>query len=349
MSRLDISTHLVRLFFFALIAGFLWINLYGIAMLAVPIGISFILAFALSPGVDFLEGLGMPRFISVILVLVIVIFAGYLLVALVVPFIAAEFESLMERSDAFRKMALDFLENLRNTLADYLPGTFDFDLETLNLDHIVGLVFEPVKDASFRFLSVLPGFVTYLLITPIILFLFLLQGHHIFHSLIAFVPNRYFELALLLVHRIQEQIASYLKGISLQILILTSILSTGYYLIGLPYGPVLGILAATVNIIPYLGPIIGLTPVLIVSLMTPEVLPLALLVFAIAQLVDNVFTQPVVLARSVKIHPLIAIMALITFQSLLGVAGMIIAIPFTGILVATLRTMHKSLKAFGVI
>ena len=74
-----------------------------------------------------------------------------------------------------------------------------------------------------------------------------------------------------------------------------------------------------------------------------------LLAFGIAQAVDNMFTQPVVLARSVSVHPVIAILALITFQQWLGVIGMVIAIPAAGVLVMMISTLYKSLKAFKVI
>ena len=59
--------------------------------------------------------------------------------------------------------------------------------------------------------------------------------------------------------------------------------------------------------------------------------------------------QPVVLARSVSVHPVIAILALITFQQWLGVIGMVIAIPAAGVLVMMISTLYKSLKAFKVI
>ena len=224
--------------------------------------------------------------------------------------------------------------------------SISIDFKTLS-----SMVLKPIQEASKGLLQSIPNFITYLLVTPILLFLFLLQGDEIFRNVIGLVPNRYFELAVLIVHRTRGQIASYLKGILIQISILGLILIPGFSLAGLSYGAILGTVAALVNIIPYLGPIIGLTPAILVALIIDggSVPLFVLLAFGIAQAVDNMFTQPVVLARSVSVHPVIAILALITFQQWLGVIGMVIAIPAAGVLVMMISTLYKSLKAFKVI
>ena len=204
---------------------------------------------------------------------------------------------------------------------------------------------------DFDFSALLGSALTYLMITPIIAFLFLLQGDDIYKRILGMVPNRYFEMVLLVSHKMKSQITSYLRGLLVQWYILVFILSLGYYLIGLEYGPVIGLIAATVNIIPYLGPVLGLLPAVAVSLLDPTgalLLPV-LLVFAVSQVVDNVFTQPVVLAGSMHLHPLIAILSLITAQELMGVVGLIVAIPLAGIVMGMIQTIYKYLKAFHII
>lgn len=344
----EISTHIVRFLFLALVAGFAAVILYGFQALSIPIGISLLLAFALSPAVDFVEALGVSRVIAVSVVLILAGLITYMIFSFLIPPAVDQARTFYSQLEVLGEKIPVMINQWKSDYGQFIPE--DYLNRELNLEWLSGLVLKPVKDISVNIISVLPDVVTYLLITPILLFIFLLQGSEIFKNVIALVPNRYFELALLIVHRIRNQLSNYLKGIGIQVLILGVILMTGYSISGLPYGVVLGAFGALVNIIPYVGPVIGLIPAITIGLIAGGPVPLfVLLVFGIAQLVDNAFTQPVVLARSVSVHPVIAILALITFQNLLGVVGMIIAIPAAGILVMTIETLYKSLKAFRVI
>ncbi|MCB1140522.1 MAG: AI-2E family transporter [Leptospiraceae bacterium] len=345
----DISTHVVRLLFFGLVMGFLAVTLYGLQALIVPIGLSFLLTFALSPVVNFLEGLAIPRVLAVAIVLLVFIGAVVGLFSFIVPPALTEAKSLFTKlagmGDALSAQIADWKGKFLNWIPEGVA------VPDLDVPSLLKLVFAPMSESASNLLGNMGNFITYLLVSPILLFLFLLQGDDMFRSVVGLVPNRYFELALLIVHRTRAQIASYLRGILIQISILALILIPGFSMAGLSYGAVLGGLAALVNIIPYMGPIIGITPAIIVAVTVDggNSVVFVLIAFGIAQAVDNMFTQPVVLARSVSVHPVIAILALITFQQWLGVIGMIIAIPAAGVLVMMISTLYKSLKAFKVI
>ncbi|MCB1304822.1 MAG: AI-2E family transporter [Leptospiraceae bacterium] len=345
----DISTHVVRLLFFGLVIGFLAVTLYGLQALVIPIGLSFLLTFALNPGVNFLEGLGIPRILSVVLVLLVFIGGVVGLFSFIIPPALEESANLFSKLANLGQTLTDLVAQWKGKFLNWIPA--GVQAPELDIQSILNLVFSPLSQGAKNLLGNMSNFITYLLVSPILIFLFLLQGDEMFRSVIGLVPNRYFELALLIVHRTREQIAAYLRGMAIQIAILMVILIPGFSLAGLSYGAILGGLAAMVNIIPYMGPIIGLAPAIIVALTVDggNVPVFVLIAFGIAQAVDNMFTQPVVLARSVSVHPVIAILALITFQQWLGVIGMIVAIPLAGILVMMISTLYKSLKAFKVI
>jgi predicted PurR-regulated permease PerM len=71
--------------------------------------------------------------------------------------------------------------------------------------------------------------------------------------------------------------------------------------------------------------------------------------FAIIQLIDNILVQPLVLARSVNLHPLIIIFAIITGGEFFGIIGMLVAIPLTGILKVLSIEIYNSIKRFNLI
>lgn len=344
--RPDISTHAVRILFFSLVALFLASILFGLKELAIPFSAAFLLSIFLTPAVDFFEGLGIKRGLSVTIVLALLVGTAYGTVAALLPVVYGQSDQVAQELARLSAVLPPHLEAARDRVAFILPEHY----RTMKIDvpWMLDLVTGPFKDLNI--LEMLPRVVTYAIITPIVLFIFLLQGDELFRNVMALVPNRYFEMTLLIIHQIKAGIISYLKGLSMQVLILALIFIPGLLIAGVPYAVALGAFAAAVNIIPYAGPVIGAAPIVVFAMISGDglVLP-ALLALAAGHLVDNVFTQPVILARSVDVHPLIAVLAVITFEHWLGVAGMVIALPVAGIMVMTIETMYRSLKSFGVI
>ncbi len=350
--RGDIANFLVQLFFLALLVAFIAFIVAGVTTLAIPIGIAFLIALALTPAADFLEGIGIPRFFAVLFVLLAMIAVVILATNLFLPLLLGEVRGLASEQAVLQQRAGQALAGLQTQLSGVLPERVT---ASLNPETAIPAVTARLGAMLPRDLSFLGNFVTYLFVTPIITIVFLWQGHEIFHRLMYMVPNRYFEMVILLVYNIYESIIAYIKGLSIQFVILWTVFSSGFYLIGLPYWPVIGLVAATVNIIPYLGPALGAIPALAIALLESGgagganlILP-TLLVIGFAQLIDNALIQPVILARSVELHPLIAIMAVITMQQYFGVIGMVVAIPLASIVMVSIEIMYRQLKAFGII
>ncbi|MBX7058262.1 MAG: AI-2E family transporter [Leptospirales bacterium] len=344
------SSHLpVQIGFLALVAAFAAVMAAGAAALALPIAIAFLAALALNPAVDFLEGAGLPRMVSAT-----VVFLAFLLVTGVAVYLGGgalvdQIQELSANKEQLQQRTLLGLSNLRSALADTLPASVV--QEHLDPQKNLERIESALGDMRPADLSFLGEAVTYIIITPMIAFILLLQGQVIYRSLLSLAPNRYFEMTLLLVNNIRRQIVAYIKGLGIQWLIMASIAAPGFMFVGLPYGPLVGVLVATTNIVPYIGPGMGAATALAVALMEPGghlILP-ALAVVGVAQLVDNVFTQPVVLAGSVQVHPIIAILAVITMQQWFGMAGMVVAIPLASILVASIQIIYRQLKAFGAL
>ncbi|MBW7856757.1 MAG: AI-2E family transporter [Leptonema sp. (in: Bacteria)] len=344
--RFDFTTHFVRFFFVGLVVLFVALLLFGLKELAIPFSIAFLLSIFLSPAVDFIEGLGINRIISVVIVLTLLSAGIYVVLALLIPQLSVEMQRLTGELSKLTDLLPGLIQSVREKLDFILPDTYR-DIK-IDVPWLVDLILGPIKNSNI--LGSLPSILTYSIITPIVLFIFLLQGDDIFRGVMGLVPNRFFEMTLLIIHQIRAGIISYLKGLSIQFVILSCIFVPGLYFVDIPYGPVLGLFAAFVNVIPYIGPALGAGPIIVVALISGNgVLASALIVLAIGHIIDNVFTQPVILARSVDVHPIVAVLAVITFQNWFGLAGMVIALPLAGIMVMTIQTMYRSLKSFGII
>lgn len=348
-ARFEISTLIVQTAFFGLVLGFLLFMAAGVAMLAAPLALAFLIAFALNPAVDFLESLGLPRILATTLALLLFVGAVVLFFEFVVPLATSEIRTLLEDEAQLKKRVYAGLVNLQSLARGVLPesvvlGELAPDKNLARIEGIAG----SLLPTDFAWLG---DALTYAILTPILTFIFLLQGQEIYRSLIGMVPNRYFEMAVALVNNMRNQIIAYLRGLSMQWLIMLVIAGAGFYLIGLPYAPLAAFLVATTNLVPYLGPMMGVICAAGIALLQPGAALLAptLAVIGVAQLVDNIFTQPVVLAGSVEIHPVIAALAVIALGQYFGMAGMLVAIPLASIVLVSIEIMYKQLKAFGVI
>lgn len=143
------------------------------------------------------------------------------------------------------------------------------------------------------------------------------------------IPNNQFEVTTTVVHQIVDHIKTYVSAKSLETLIMIVIQAAGFWLIGLPQGLFLGVLAGTLNIIPYIGPLLSIVPVALIAISfgSGKLLGLSLLVIFIAQLIDNALLQTWLVSKYVNVHPLIAVIVTLIGGEVLGPLGLILAIP----------------------
>ncbi len=149
--------------------------------------------------------------------------------------------------------------------------------------------------------------------------------------------------------RISKLSQKYLKGVFTVILILGVLNSIGFLLLGLKYAVLLGFAIGFLNVIPYVGVLLGSLFPILIALITKDSMMYALGalgVCLITQFLENNFITPKVVGSSVSINPLASLAALIGFGLLWGVVGMVLAIPIMG-MVKIICDSLASLKPYG--
>ena len=190
---------------------------------------------------------------------------------------------------------------------------------------------------------------TFAVIVPFVAFFFLKEGRRLTRCLIALVPNAYFELCLNLMYQANKQIGNYIRGQLLAVLVVSVLSIGGLSIIGVYYALPLGLLAGLANVIPYLGPLIGIVCSSIVALATGGGLAMVakvIVMFLIVQLIDNVLIQPTMVAKSVELHPLVVLFVVMVGSQLMGIIGMLIAVPLTGIAKVSGQTIYKGIRQY---
>ena len=202
--------------------------------------------------------------------------------------------------------------------------------------------FGNVSDTLTGFLGSL-GMTVYSAFSILFITFFFLRERDLFKNIIiTLVPTRYEEQVEHVIPGVKKSMTRYFTGLVIQITIITTLVSIGLKLIGFNNTIVIGFFTGLVNVIPYLGPIIGMAFGLVLGIATnytsPDPTDLLLLIFLIftvfgsVQLIDNFFIQPIIFSTSINAHPLEIFLIITITGTLVGIPGMIVAVPGYSIL-----------------
>lgn len=175
-----------------------------------------------------------------------------------------------------------------------------------------------------------------------IMFFFLKDRDMFFNIFKALTPDEYEGKLVESFDIIKVLLTRYFLGILLQITIIFTIVGIGLWFMGIKNFLLIAFLAALFNIIPYVGPAIGYVIALVLGITVSLDLGIntalafvvlkITVVFGIAQVTDNFFSQPFIFSNSVKAHPLEIFLLILAAGSVGGVGAMILAIPFYTVL-----------------
>jgi len=201
------------------------------------------------------------------------------------------------------------------------------------------------------------------MLAPLI-FIFLGFDHgQIRRFFIGLVPNRYFELSLTVVDRLDDAIGKYLRGTFIECFLVGVTLTLGLILLGIPAGMAvaIGVVSGLLNAIPFVGTAIALVIGLGYALVAENIRPLipglnpndlalyVVILVVITHVLDDVVFQPFVLGSAVNIHPLVVVIAIISGSLIMGLWGMLFAIPAVVVLKTAVATFFKELKDYRII
>jgi len=306
----------------------------------VPVLISFTLYALLEPLSDILYRLGMRRSLTAFICMLVLVLISASIVLLVVPELVAQVGAIQSQLGQLEKIAEMLFKNFSMQLADW---GVDSDLSTskaLSERLQPHLDLETVIASSNIMINIMVAAV----LVPLFTFFLLRDFKTLRQTLLGTLPNRYFELGWLIYYRVAYQLHSYVRGILLQSLLVAIISGIGFYIAGFNSPILLGSIVGLLNVIPYIGMVLAMTPPVLIALSTtPFDLNFVLsgvLVVLITHLIDNVMIVPTVIAKSVSLHPLTVIAGVIIFGNAFGMLGMILAIP----LLAALKIIYLGLK-----
>ena len=201
------------------------------------------------------------------------------------------------------------------------------------------------------------------ILAPLIFIFLGFDNGQIRRFFIGLVPNRYFELSLTVVDRLDHAIGRYLRGTLMECFLVGVTLILGFILLGIPAGVAvaIGVVAGLLNAIPFLGAAIALVIGVGYALIAETIRPLipglnpndlvlyVVILVVIAHAVDDVVFQPLVLGSAVHVHPLVVVIAIISGSLIMGFWGVLFAIPTVVVVKTVVATFFKELKDYRII
>ncbi len=186
-----------------------------------------------------------------------------------------------------------------------------------------------------------------IMIIPLMFYMYFNKWKKIKRRLYAVVPKKIKNRVVRAAGKISLGLNEFLSAKVIESVIVGSVCCFGFFIAGLKGWLILGILAGFLNIVPYLGPIIGAVPPILLSILDEPIVTLYVLItVVVAQLVDNLYLLPFMISGKVKVDPLLSIFLILAGARILGIVGMIFAIPAYLVYKIVLKESYRELVGY---
>jgi predicted PurR-regulated permease PerM len=307
-----------------------------------PFIIALGIAYILDPAVDKLEERGIPRLGGVAILGVPVLVLVALLIFVGIPAMGAQLEQLIASIPTATERVVDWLQFMRARLlrmnlpfinTDRLAAQLSQENIARYIEQHQADILATGRDAILgagRRFGVVITILGYLVLTPV-LTIYLLRD---FNTLVAraasLFPESKRESWTRFLSEYDRLLARFLRGQLVAATIVGVLTWLGLLIVGFPYSGLVGAIAGVFNVVPYLGLVVSVIPVLLISLLSGSFFTTLLkagIVFTIVQLIDGSITGPRIIGSSVGIHPVWVILALAVGSFFFGFVGLLLAMP----------------------
>lgn len=295
-----------------------------------PLFIGFIIAWIFNPLVKNLEKKGCPRIVGSIGVYAVFILFLIVFIRLLIPTVYTQLNELISNLPAIFNSAEEQLNNIFNSLSN---------MNEMDLSEIQTSLTETMNRFFREFTTELPGatinFIRSFFSSIVTIGFGLVIGLYMLldfdslnHHLLGLIPKKNRFEASLLITNISTEVRKSVNGTLLVASIVFIGDSIGFAIIGLQAPLLFGLFCGLTDLIPYVGPYIGGAAAVVIGFSQGSIVGImTLIIVVIVQLIENFILQPVVMSKTMKLHPVTIILGLLLFEHFFGILGMILATP----------------------
>ncbi|MEN8041739.1 MAG: AI-2E family transporter [Actinomycetota bacterium] len=304
-----------------------------------PLLLAIVIIYILNPMVSWLAGRGVPRVIGAILGFLVFFSALSLLAVVIFPDIRSQTESFIETFPTLYDQTAQDLARILESAGFESVAFLGYEelLEYLNDPNNRNTIMSIFFDQLGTVTSGIFEFILVFLVGPVVAFYFLIDLPHVQQRLVDVFPVGHRTEAAHVGRQLNTAIGGFLRGQLVVAVIVGVMMAFGYWIIGLQFWLLIGLVGGLLNIVPFLGPWVGGFLGVLVAITTADV-PTAIwavVVAVVVQQIDNNFVSPSVLRATVRLHPAVTLLSLILGGALAGVWGVVVAVP----LVASIKIL----------
>lgn len=315
--------------------GHLWMGVTDkILAIFMPFLFSFVIAYALYPAVKYLIEKGIPKSISIFIVVAFIIGLFSVTAILIAPLLFDQLSSLFNNIISFLKeMSVNYDWNV-GPLQDSLSKSFK--------EIIVGLG-KYVSDGALSMIGVSLSVISTALISFSAFVYFLIDMDRIREGVkrhLKHVSNKWFLYVQTLDHSMKNYLTGFIKVIFITLIEYTF----AFYIIGHPNALLLGFLAAVASLIPYFGGItVNCIAVVTAFVSGPALFIKTIIAFMVLSSIDGYLIEPLVYGKTNEVHPLAVILSVFAGGILFGIVGIMISLPCAILIIATYKFFKEDL------
>lgn len=295
--------------------------LYSVREIVVMFFIVLVIVAAIGPLVDRMAKY-IPRALS--LIIVTLIFLGLLTAIgfLIIPPVVNEISQLAINLPYLIDKFGPFYDSIKSSISNYQEGLFNVSSQLSGLT-------SGLYTTTIGFISGIIAVFTILILA----FYMLLERDSIRNLVHQIVPYEHKDAAIEAAKKIIAKMGSWLRGQMLLMLIIGILDGIALLILGIPYALTLAVWGGLMEVIPYVGPWLGLLPAFIIGMTVSPLTGLFVLIaYVIIQQLEAQFLAPKVMGKAVGLSPVIIILALLSGAKLMGILGVIIAVPVAAVL-----------------
>ncbi|WP_311028873.1 AI-2E family transporter [Mesorhizobium koreense] len=309
------------------------------------------LAYFLDPVADRLQKLGFSRLWATVVILLAFVILLVLALMIIVPVLTNQFADLMKNMP-------DYISRLQSLVTSFDPAW---------VEKTLGVSAGQLRDGLSSLLTQATGFITTLfkslwssglaiinivslfVVAPVVAFYMLLDWDRMVSTVDSWVPRDHVETVRAIARDIDRSIAGFVRGQGTLCLILGIYYALGLTVVGLNFGLLIGLLAGLISFIPYVGSLTGLVLAIGVAFVQfwPDWMWVAAVagVFFVGQFIEGNILQPKLVGKSVGVHPVWLMFALLAFGALFGFVGLLVAVPCAAAIAVIMRFAIARYKA----
>jgi len=339
--------------FWLIVLAVLIAALWLLSEILLPFVFGLAIAYLLTPSVDRLQRMGVPRLAGSLLLITLVVLAFVLVGLMVAPLLGGQLASFIDNIPGY-------VTRLQAVVSDpSRPWLQKIIGEGLNTDKSMGDLMTQGVGWLTAFLRslwsggrALVSLFSPVVVAPVVAFYLIYDWHRMVATVDAWVPVRHRVTVRRLAREIDAAISGFVRGQTAVCLILGSFYAVALTLAGLNFGMLIGLVSGLITFVPYVGSLTGLVLSLGVAVAQfwPEWTSIAtvLAIFVIGQFIEGNVLAPKLVGESIGIHPVWLIFALLAFGYLFGFVGLLVAVPLAATIGVLARFALKQYLASPV-